>query len=163
MSSNPQISIEQLEQTRKQINRLVEEIARLSETDLSPFDYYGEFLQRVLTAVAAPAGAVWVRTPQGHLQLQYQINIRQAGLEVPEPLQIPRAFARCHEILQGVRHAGGRGRASDQVLQRRAASGEEANAGGIVRGGVVLLLRYPLGFADWGMWVVFAARFDSRR
>jgi len=84
VSSNPQISLEQLEQTRKQINRLVEEIARLSEADLAPADYYGEFLQRVLTAVAAPAGAVWVRTPQGHLQLQYQINIRQAGLDRSE-------------------------------------------------------------------------------
>ena len=62
----------------------MEEIARLSETDLAPPDYYGEFLQRVLTAVAAPAGAVWIRTPQGHLQLQYQINIRQAGLDRSE-------------------------------------------------------------------------------
>jgi hypothetical protein len=84
VSPNPQVSAEQLEQTRKQINRLVEEIARLSEMDLSPSDYYGEFLQRVLTAVAAPAGAVWVRTPQGHLQLQYQINLRQAALDRSE-------------------------------------------------------------------------------
>jgi hypothetical protein len=84
VSPNPQVSLEQLEQTRKQINRLVEEIARLSETDLAPTDYYGEFLQRVLTAVAAPAGAVWVRTPQGHLQLQYQINLRQVGLDRSE-------------------------------------------------------------------------------
>lgn len=84
MSPNPQVSLEQLEQTRKQINRLVEEIARLSETDLAPPDYYGEFLQRVLTAVAAPAGAVWVRTPQGHLQLQYQVNLRQVGLDRSE-------------------------------------------------------------------------------
>jgi hypothetical protein len=84
VSPNPQVSLEQLEQTRKQINRLVEEIARLSEMDLSPSDYYGEFLQRVLTAVAAPAGAVWVRTPQGHLQLQYQINLRQVSLDRSE-------------------------------------------------------------------------------
>jgi hypothetical protein len=78
---NPQVDQNLLEQTRRQINRLVEEIARLSEQDLSPTDYYGQFLQRVLTAVAAPAGAVWVRTPQGHLQLQYQVNIRQVGLD----------------------------------------------------------------------------------
>jgi hypothetical protein len=84
VSPNPQVSAEQLEQTRKQINRLVEEIARLSEMDLAPSDYYGEFLQRVLTAVAAPAGAVWVRTPQGHLQLQYQINLRQVALDRSE-------------------------------------------------------------------------------
>jgi hypothetical protein len=78
---NPQVDLNILEQTRRQINRLVEEIARLSEQDLSPTDYYGQFLQRVLAAVAAPAGAVWVRTPQGHLQLQYQVNIRQVGLD----------------------------------------------------------------------------------
>src|SRR5436853_6163010 len=51
---------------------------------MSPGDYYGQFLQRVLDAVAAPAGAVWVRTPQGHLQLQYQINLRQVGLDKSE-------------------------------------------------------------------------------
>ena len=34
-----------------------------------------------MTALAAPAGAVWVRTPQGNLQLQYEINARQAGLD----------------------------------------------------------------------------------
>src|SRR5947207_10994220 len=66
-----------LEQARRQINRLAEEIARLSEMELAPADYYGEFLQRVLTALAAPAGAVWLRTPQGNLQLQYQINMRE--------------------------------------------------------------------------------------
>src|SRR5205823_4643553 len=51
---------------------------------MTPSDYYGEFLQRVLTAVAAPAGAVWIRTPQGHLQLQYQVNLRQVGLDNSE-------------------------------------------------------------------------------
>jgi hypothetical protein len=69
-----------IEQARRQINRLAEEIAHLSEMDLQPQQYYGEFLQRVLTAIAAPAGAVWLRTPQGNLQLQYQINMQHVGL-----------------------------------------------------------------------------------
>jgi hypothetical protein len=73
--------LEVLEQTRREINRLVEEIARLTEMDLTPADYYGQFLQRVKEAVAAPAGAVWLRTPQGHLQLQTQINIRDVGID----------------------------------------------------------------------------------
>src|SRR5262249_51026883 len=73
------------EQARRQINRLAEEIARLSETELGPNEYYGEFLQRVLAAIAAPAGAVWLRTPQGNLQLQYQINMREVGLDRDEP------------------------------------------------------------------------------
>ena len=50
----------------EQINRLFEEVARLSEMDLPPSDYYGEFLKRVLMALAAPAGAVWGRTAQGN-------------------------------------------------------------------------------------------------
>ena len=45
---DPQVDVNLIEQTRKQINRLVEEVARLSEMDLAPTDYYGEFLQRVL-------------------------------------------------------------------------------------------------------------------
>src|SRR5438105_6435775 len=52
--------------------------------DMAPAEYYGEFLQRLLQAIAAPAGAVWIRTPQGNLQLQYQINMRQVGLDRAE-------------------------------------------------------------------------------
>jgi hypothetical protein len=78
---DPQIDPAQIEQARRQINRLAEEIAQLSEMELSPPEYYGEFLQRLMTAIAAPAGAVWVKTPQGNLQIQYQINMRQVGLD----------------------------------------------------------------------------------
>jgi hypothetical protein len=77
----PQIDLNLLEETRKRINALVAQIARDSESDMSPGDYYGQFLQRVLDAVAAPAGAVWVRTPQGNLQLQYQVKMHLVGLD----------------------------------------------------------------------------------
>src|SRR5437764_8296871 len=80
----PQVSTQNIEETRRQIQRLFEEVARLSELDLAPADYFGEFLKRVLTALAAPAGAVWLRTPQGNLQLQYQINLQQVGLDRDE-------------------------------------------------------------------------------
>ncbi|MBI3408448.1 MAG: hypothetical protein HY040_08830 [Planctomycetes bacterium] len=81
---DPQIDVTQIEQARRQINRLAEEIAQLSDMDLSPPEYYGEFLQRLLQAIAAPAGAVWVRTSQGNLQLQYQVNMHQVGLDKSE-------------------------------------------------------------------------------
>lgn len=81
MSAGPEPNLEQVEQIRRQINRLAEEIARLSEMELPPPDYYNEFLQRVVAALAAPAGAVWLRTAQGNLQLQFQINMRQVGLD----------------------------------------------------------------------------------
>ncbi|MBY0527080.1 MAG: hypothetical protein K2R98_27040 [Gemmataceae bacterium] len=80
-----QVSEQTIEQIRRQINRLFEEVSHLCEQDLKPANFYAEFLQRVLTGIAAPAGAVWLRTTQGNLQLQYQINMRQLGLENDEP------------------------------------------------------------------------------
>jgi hypothetical protein len=79
-----QPNVNLVEETRKQINRLFEEVARLAEVDLAPVDFYGEFLKRVLQALAAPAGAVWIRTAQGNLQLQFQINMREVGLDATE-------------------------------------------------------------------------------
>src|SRR5438309_7391382 len=81
---DPQGQIRLIEETRDQINYLVERIAQLSEREVAPATYYAEFLQGLLTAIAAEAGAVWVRTSQGHLQLQYQINMGQVGLEHDE-------------------------------------------------------------------------------
>lgn len=84
-----QPSSEQIEEARRQINRLAEEIAAFAETEMPPADFYGEFLQRLITAVAAPAGAIWTRTQQGNLQLQYQINMRQVGLDrTPQVRQV---------------------------------------------------------------------------
>jgi hypothetical protein len=79
----PQLTVQQAEQAR-QIKRLVEEIIRLSEQDLPPEDYYREFLKRVLFALEAPAGAVWIRNPQGNFPLTYQINAQQVGLDRTE-------------------------------------------------------------------------------
>lgn len=76
-----EIDPRQLEEARRQINKLAEEIAQLSEAELAPAEYYDAFLQRLMQAIAAPAGAVWVRTPQGNLILQYQVNMRQIGLD----------------------------------------------------------------------------------
>jgi hypothetical protein len=79
----PQLTVQQAEQAR-QIKRLVEEIIRLSEQDLPPDDYYREYLKRVLSALEAQAGAVWIRNPQGHFPLQYHINLQQVGLDRTE-------------------------------------------------------------------------------
>jgi hypothetical protein len=81
VDTNPQVNPNLIEETRRQINRLFEEVGHLSEMDIPPADYFGEFLKRALQGLAAPAGAVWVRTPQGHLQLQHQINLQQVGLQ----------------------------------------------------------------------------------
>lgn len=71
----------QVEQARRQINRIAEEITQLSEAELAPADYYRELLNRLYNAAQAAAGAIWLRTPQGNLVLQYQVNMREAGLD----------------------------------------------------------------------------------
>jgi len=80
---NPQQQIDpaQMEQARRQIHQIAEEIAQLSEAELAPADYYREFLDRLLFAAQGAAGAIWLRTPQGNLILQYQVNMREVGLE----------------------------------------------------------------------------------
>jgi hypothetical protein len=104
-TTNPQIDLRAIEETRRHINRLIDEISRLSEAELSPPEYYNEVLKRVLTAMAAPAAAIWTTTPQGGLQLGFQINLREVGLDeegrkihdellrhalqTPQPLHLP--------------------------------------------------------------------------
>lgn len=72
---------ESLEKTKQQIRGLVGEIAQLSKSDLSPEEYYAAFLQRVIQALAAVGGAVWVVGEGGQPQLSYQINISPGLLD----------------------------------------------------------------------------------
>jgi hypothetical protein len=81
VSVEPQANLSLIEETRKQINKLFDEVARLSESDLPPAEYHGELLKRVMQGLAGSAGAVWIRTEQGNLQLQHQINLREVGLD----------------------------------------------------------------------------------
>src|SRR5262249_46365680 len=74
---------EQENQARK-IKRLVEEIIALSEQCPPPEDYYREFWKRVVLALEAPAGAVWIRNSQGSFILQTEMNIQQVGLDASE-------------------------------------------------------------------------------
>lgn len=82
-SQNPQseqsIDPSQAEAARRQIDQIANEIAQLSESELSPADYYRELLNRVLFAAQAPAAAVWLKTPQGNLLLQFQVNLHEVG------------------------------------------------------------------------------------
>ncbi|MHB1423682.1 MAG: HlyD family secretion protein [Gemmataceae bacterium] len=79
-----QVNGPDLEQERRRIAARLEEIARLSESNVPAGAFYGEMLKRLLETLAAPAGDVWARTPQGNLQLQYQINLKEIGLDQKE-------------------------------------------------------------------------------
>ncbi len=69
-----------LEQTKTQIRKLVAEIAELAESDIQPNEFYGEFLNRAVAAVAASGGALWLLDGKGGMKLQQQLEFRLTGL-----------------------------------------------------------------------------------
>ena len=60
MSTEQAVNADTIEQTKQQIRGLVSEIAQLSKSELEADEYFAAFLQRVVSALAAVGGAVWV-------------------------------------------------------------------------------------------------------
>ncbi|MCU0978250.1 MAG: efflux RND transporter periplasmic adaptor subunit [Pirellulaceae bacterium] len=80
MSSDQAVNADTIEQTKQQIRGLVSEIAQLSKSDLGPEEYYPAFLQRIVSALAAIGGAVWVIRDGRRLDLAYQIKMSETLL-----------------------------------------------------------------------------------
>lgn len=76
MSANQQ----QVEDTKAQIRSLINEIAALSKSGVTAEEFYPELLSRIIQALAAPGGAVWLLDEDRQLNLQYQINAEPAIL-----------------------------------------------------------------------------------
>src|SRR5215217_6669399 len=53
----------------------------LALSDRPATEFYAEFLRTGLWGIDAPAGAVWLKSPQGFLQQQCQQNMGQIGLD----------------------------------------------------------------------------------
>jgi hypothetical protein len=70
MSANQQT----IEETKAQIRGLVNEIAALAKAGATADEFYPELLSKIITALAAPGGAVWLLDEDRQLNLQYQIN-----------------------------------------------------------------------------------------
>jgi hypothetical protein len=66
---------------RRQVEHAIEQLAALSGSTLPPGEFYVELLRKGLDGIDAPAGAVWLKSPQGFLQQQCQQNISQVGLD----------------------------------------------------------------------------------
>jgi hypothetical protein len=66
---------------RRQVEHAIEQLAALSGSALPPGEFYDELLRKGLDGIDAPAGAVWIKSPQGFLQQQCQQNIAQVGLD----------------------------------------------------------------------------------
>ncbi|MFN3191346.1 MAG: efflux RND transporter periplasmic adaptor subunit [Aureliella sp.] len=80
MSTTP--SQETVEQTKQQIRSLINEIAELSRSESTAEEYFPSVLKRVVDALAAIGGAIWlIDEEDGALKLSYQINVNQELLE----------------------------------------------------------------------------------
>lgn len=80
-SDQTALNSQTIEQTKQQIRSLVNEISQLSKSDISPEEYYSGFLQRVVQALAAAGGAIWLLGQGKRLDLQYQINLTPGLLD----------------------------------------------------------------------------------
>lgn len=81
----------------RQIDEAFESASKLAGSSLPPTEFYEKFLNTALKAIDAPAGAVWLRTPQGFLQVSQQLNLEKVGLDSK------RGGRQCHnEILRQV-------------------------------------------------------------
>jgi hypothetical protein len=98
VSATPTVTAsEEKNRFTRQIEEAFEDAAKLAGSNLPPTEFYSQFLNRTLTAIDAPAGAVWLKTPQGFLQVACQINLDKVGLESK------RGGRQCHnEVLRQV-------------------------------------------------------------
>jgi hypothetical protein len=135
MSSEQSIDPQLLEQTKHQIRMLVNEIAQLAKSDLAPEEFYGEFLPRVITALAAIGGAVWVAETEGRLALGYQVNLQQTQLRDDEEGQL-----RHGRLLQKVLTSG-----EASLIPPRSGAGDDDQAANPTD---FLLVLAPLKAAD---------------
>lgn len=69
-----------VQRAKREIQGIVQQISALSKQDITPEQYYDEFLNKVVAALAASGGAVWTLSDAGQMQLAYQINLRETGL-----------------------------------------------------------------------------------
>ncbi|MCI0358897.1 MAG: HlyD family efflux transporter periplasmic adaptor subunit, partial [Planctomycetaceae bacterium] len=69
---------------RHEIRILVQEIAQVAQTNVQPDEFYAAFLPRVVSAMGAVGGVVWVIGESGRLRSAFQVNLAQTGLDAAE-------------------------------------------------------------------------------
>lgn len=77
-----------VEDTRREIRALVNEVTQLSQSQVSLEDFCEGFLTRVVSALAAVGGAIWLVDADRRLRLQYQVNLASVGLAESEEAQL---------------------------------------------------------------------------
>jgi len=79
MASGP--SDENVENTKRHIRTLVDEITKLSKSEAKAAEYYPAVLQRIISALAASGGAIWLVDGEGSMRLAHQIQMDPALMQ----------------------------------------------------------------------------------
>ncbi|QDU59492.1 hypothetical protein Pan216_03200 [Planctomycetes bacterium Pan216] len=95
MPEQEQVNQNLIEQTRREIGKLVAEIEALANQNIPEGEFYAEYLRRISAALAARAAGLWLKTSQGNLRLAHQINVAVVGLD-----SSPEARAQHDELLR---------------------------------------------------------------
>ncbi|HLQ45030.1 MAG TPA: efflux RND transporter periplasmic adaptor subunit, partial [Planctomycetaceae bacterium] len=73
------VESDSVKQVREKIIQLAKEIEEHSRSGMPPETFFSEFLKRVVSAVGARAGAVWLRNGSNKLNLFTDLNLKQTG------------------------------------------------------------------------------------
>ncbi len=129
MASGP--SDENVEKTKNHIRTLVNEITELSKSDAKAAEYYPAVLQRIISALAAAGGAIWLVDDEGNMRLAHQIQMD------PGLMQANNQEAMLHGRLLTRLFSQGRA----ELIPPMSGSGEESGEGNPTR---YLLVTAPL-------------------
>ena len=129
MASGP--SDENVENTKRHIRTLVNEITELSKSDAKAAEYYPAVLQRIISALAASGGAIWMVDDEGNMRLAHQIQMD------PGLMQANNQEAMLHGRLLTRLFSQGRA----ELIPPMSGSGEESGDGNPTR---YLLVTAPL-------------------
>ncbi len=69
-----QLDPKQLERTKEEIRQLIRQMQALAEQDVPPATFFAEYLARLVKALAGVGGAIWIRTPNGQIQLACEMG-----------------------------------------------------------------------------------------
>ncbi|MFT4558904.1 MAG: efflux RND transporter periplasmic adaptor subunit [Planctomycetales bacterium] len=82
-----------VQEVRDKIIQLAREIEEHSRSNMPPKEFFNEFLKRVVGAVGARAGVVWLRNDANRLELLHEIGLGNTGFhENPDAMSVNQQF-----------------------------------------------------------------------
>jgi hypothetical protein len=82
MSQDAPVSESAYEDTWREINDVLNDVARLSQSDVDSDQFFTDFIDVCVQTLAGIAGAVWLKQPDDSLALRYHSNYADTGLSL---------------------------------------------------------------------------------